>query len=473
MQEGAAIGGLGTTQAYRGAEDVMLIQWASTSNFGGRHDFDVGQNGAQKAHSLLRFDLAPLKYRMESINSITLQFTVKGLYDAGNPGGIVEVYRLADANADWVEGTYGTSQSPPPVDGFSTWSHRRRDTQPWAGSVGAGTPGVDYVNALLGSTSYTAATTGQFNLPLSGDLSFLRTWADGGPQPGFLLKEGTGTAGNRINFHSREGSNANRPVLVVDYNPRSYWGIQQGLVGHWHFDQPAGYSAAFDSTTNVNHAGFTGLSATTSWTDGLMGGALDLSSQSGEASSYIPQANGLAELTMSIWAKRDASMNDHAGVWLHRTGTTGDVTGFNVALKDDKRAQFRVMGTPVSSPVNSFVDDGDWYHLVGTWKQGELMELYIDGTKVAWTTGGVPNTPLTGSDLWRFGFDPSPGGRYFSGQLDDAAMWGRVLGPDEILELYSHGLRGISAAIVPEPSAIVLLVLALLPLGLARRRRVR
>ncbi len=482
LQQGAPIGGLGATSPmYDGAEDVMLIQWAAANNFGGRGDFDVGKNGGNTAHSLLRFDLTPLEEwvsdHVRSVNSITLQLTVKNLYTS-NPVGTVHAHLLADANAGWVEGTYATAdgQSSTPNDGFSTWNYRQRTTQTWAGSVGAGAAGTDYVAPSLGSKGYNASATPvgtKFTLNLGDGSSFLETWVSGGTNAGFFLRESSGTSSNRINFHSKEaGTVSHRPILIIDYNPQSYYAaaIHQGLLGHWHFDQVVG-TRAFDSTTNYNHATFTGLHETNSWRTGVLDGALDLNGQNGHASGSIPQANGLSELTMSVWAKRESSMNDHAGIWLHRTGTTPDVTGFNIAVDADKKLQFRVMGAQLNSVNGTFAADGDWYHLAGTWKQGELMELYLDGERVAWTDSNVPNTLLTGDDLWRFGFDTAGSNRYFNGQVDDAAMWGRVLEPAEILALYNGGLQGINAAMVPEPGTWLMLLAAAACGLLVRRRR--
>jgi hypothetical protein len=456
FQQGANTALLGVT-AYAGTDDAMLIQWYTNGNFGGRADFDVGQNGASVAHSLIRFDLSALHDRVETINSVTLRLSETAASYSPAGSGTVELYQLAAANTGWIE---GTSSGGTPATGWVTWNNRAEATSPWAGSAGASTAGVDYVNTLLASAPYTTSTTGTFDLTLSGDLSFVKSWAQGGTNAGFYLKEATGASTNRINFYSSEnGTAANRPMLIIDYTPRQPGYVQQGMIGHWHFDQPAGNTQAYDSV-NANSAALTGMDATTDWTSGAIGNALDFDGSNDQATASVGQAAGATELTMSIWAKRAAGNQDHAGLWIHRVGTSADVTGFNVAVNSSNKVQFRIMGTGLDSPNGDFPADGQWHHLVGTWKAGQFMRLYIDGDLVSSSTV-APSGGLTASDLWRFGFDPAASTRYFAGQLDDGALWSRALSQMEVQWLYESGLKGLDAALatVPEPGSFVLLAL--------------
>ncbi|MBU4459003.1 MAG: PEP-CTERM sorting domain-containing protein [Verrucomicrobia bacterium] len=215
------------TSGYTGCTDNQLLQWASAFNFGGRADLDVGMNGTDRAHTLLWFDLGALSGQILTVNSVTIR-----LWE--NPGqayspvgvGTVQVHRLSLANAGWSEGSWASAVAGNPTMGDSTYNLRTvTATNPtagtaWAGSAGAGTAGTDYESAVLGSTPYTTETSGQFDLVLTGDLSFIKAWADGGANPGFILKDAAEIPGvsNRINFRSSEnGTVAERPMIIVDY----------------------------------------------------------------------------------------------------------------------------------------------------------------------------------------------------------------------------------------------------------------
>ena len=103
------------------------------------------------------------------------------------------LYRLTDANKDWVDAQTGNSQKTlgPSV--------------PWAGSPGAGTPGTDYFATPVAQ----AIVTGGVNVMTKEvltfnftDVSFLQDWVNNpGNNAGFLLRaESLETAGGYPNM---------------------------------------------------------------------------------------------------------------------------------------------------------------------------------------------------------------------------------------------------------------------------------
>lgn len=213
--------------SYTGTDDTQMIEWGPNNNYGGRENFDVGtlffSSTKQRAHSLVRFDLTSLAGQIDTVSSVTLRLHVTGqtIPDAGT----VALYLLADANAGWVEGTFLGAGVGNPGDGLSTWNQRLSGTPGtnWAGSAGASTAGTDYINTVVASKAYTtnqaSINSGVFDLVFTGDLSFLKTWADGGTNAGFFLKDLTeASTSNRINFYSSESVTASlRPELIINY----------------------------------------------------------------------------------------------------------------------------------------------------------------------------------------------------------------------------------------------------------------
>jgi hypothetical protein len=222
LQEGRLNGLTGGT--YDGVDDVQLVQWGPSSNFGARTDFDVGQLRGGRAHALLRFDLTSLEGKVDRIVSVTLRLrpNTEVFYFPWGDEGTIELHRVSVANAGWIEGTFaGAGDMSGPGQGEPTWNQLQHAQKPWVGSPGASTRGVDFDATPLATASYVPRTGYPLEFRLSGDLTFVLDWIDGKFNGGFLLRETTGKRDNRINFHSSESANATaRPQLVVVYLPK-------------------------------------------------------------------------------------------------------------------------------------------------------------------------------------------------------------------------------------------------------------
>ncbi|MGY1779068.1 PKD domain-containing protein [Geodermatophilus sp. SYSU D01036] len=90
-------------------------------------------------------------------------------------------------------------------------------------------------------------------------------------------------------------------------------------------------------------------------------------------------------------------------------------------------------------------NDGRWHHVVGTMTTGGL-ELFVDGTLVA-SRGDVAR-PLPYDGFWRIGGDSSwfAGQEWFSGQVDEVAVYGRPLSAQQVA---THVALGRGANVAP------------------------
>src|SRR6185436_15704192 len=86
------------------------------------------------------------------------------------------------------------------------------------------------------------------------------------------------------------------------------------------------------------------------------------------------------------------------------------------------------------------VNDGLWHHLVAITDKDAVnfgTALYIDGALDAQLD---PAQVLAANGLrMAIGDNPGARARYWNGQVDDVALWNRVLTPAEITALYAGG----------------------------------
>jgi PKD repeat protein len=198
--------------------------------------------------------------------------------------------------------------------------------------------------------------------------------------------------------------------------------------------------------------------------------ALDSATGSGRGNIYNGVSLGQADAligTSSFGARFDGS-NDHvvaqtaqpgptvysAEAWFSTTTTRGGkIIGFGDAASGlsssyDRHVYMTNSGTlvfgaytgsenRVTSPTA--YNDGRWHHVVAT-QGADGMELYVDGALVG-------TNPQTGSQdysgYWRIGGDRNWSGAsssYFNGGIDEAAVYGYALTPDQVVEHYALGM---------------------------------
>jgi uncharacterized repeat protein (TIGR01451 family) len=115
-------------------------------------------------------------------------------------------------------------------------------------------------------------------------------------------------------------------------------------------------------------------------------------------------------------------------------------------------------GTVRTATGSTDVVAGTWYHLVGTAQSGGELELYVNGQREA-RVGGLSGL-WTGGDRYHLGSSfgmtlTAPyGPAYFSGALDEVAVYSRTLSSAEVTDHYLRGaLRlGLQARACDDPT---------------------
>lgn len=220
----------------------------------------------------------------------------------------------------------------------------------------------------------------------------------------------------------------------VGIAPQIYYGapINDGLVGHWAFDEGSG-TTAYDRSGNGNNGILSGQQVQPTWATGQLNGALffagDPDGDGGLTGSYV-NINSSSSLhpntaiTVTAWVKK-AVNNDGTVV-----RTAGDY--FLDFANGPTNLRFGVNGQWGMSN-GGYPDNNTWYFVAGTYDQINSIR-YLNGVNIGQTAYTAAISDLANpiriggrNDLLR---------NYIIGIIDDVRIYSRALDPTEIAELY-------------------------------------
>jgi hypothetical protein len=190
-------------------DDTSLMEYAALGwqnyNLGANTVLYFGDNGAGNDRTGL------VRCATASIPSGTITGASLALYakHVGNPGSIL-AYRMAEANAAWIEGTKTFAAA---ATGEPTWSNLAHAATPWAGGVGCKSSGVDFdADASPPAIVLTAAyQVLSFTLPPS----WFSEWKSGARGNGGLVMRAS-AAGMNATFNATENA-TNPATFTLDY----------------------------------------------------------------------------------------------------------------------------------------------------------------------------------------------------------------------------------------------------------------
>jgi serine/threonine protein kinase len=208
--------------------------------------------------------------------------------------------------------------------------------------------------------------------------------------------------------------------------PAANLGTTAGLVGHWKFDEGKGDRAS-DSSGKGHHGQ---LVNQPTWTMGKLGGGLSLNGRGDHVRTSFTRQ--LDVWTISLWVKGEqAPRNIGASGPLHRE------QNFQISWDHSQRANrgaavLRVKGIWYSAQFGP-LNGRQWYHLAATF-DGEKLRAYKDGVLVATTAApGVPGDERAPLTFGKHAVTAS----YFAGVVDDARVYDRPLGNQDIAALFA------------------------------------
>ncbi|AWZ10381.1 laminin G [Streptomyces sp. ICC4] len=221
-----------------------------------------------------------------------------------------------------------------------------------------------------------------------------------------------------------------------------------GPVNYWRLGDSSGAAAADEISSGGNgsyHDGVT-LGSVGTFLDGD-NGSVTLDGTKGAVDVPAETIGGATALAAEMWFRTDKPNGVLLG--LQNTDLATTPTQWNPSLLIDADGKLRgelwrgIKGTSITS--TNPVTDNAWHHVVLTGgTTGQTM--YLDGVKVGYQAGAV--TPQTvvqaylGAGYSHWAWDGQPAGvRYFSGQLDEAAFYGKELDAATVADHYKARTR--------------------------------
>ncbi len=152
------------------------------------------------------------------------------------------------------------------------------------------------------------------------------------------------------------------------------------------------------------------------------------------------------------WIKTTTAANQY---FVAEGSTSTNVPFDGIYLDSTHKPAFTVrdnVGTQIVLTGSSAVNDGRWHQVVGV-RNGATMSLYVDGKQAATASasalGAVALNTTTVGALKR-----TTVSNYFSGSIDEAAVYVRALGAAEINGHYRAGTSNYAGTIAPDGPAL-------------------
>jgi hypothetical protein len=210
------------------------------------------------------------------------------------------------------------------------------------------------------------------------------------------------------------------------------------LHGYWPMDV-YNDTCIYDGSTYQNDGMFHNGMNASSITTGKYGKGLQFDG----ADDYVDLGNdtslnlGTGDFTFMVWEKSHASSYANTTVILGNQPENANWDGYVCGVKNTP--YFYTVQNGQTTSINGFHDvtDNTWHHLVYVRKGGNLS-LYVDTAFDTGRTGTVRN--ITNNKHTCFSYENRADWYHFDGVLDEAQLYSRALGRDEINASYNNGL---------------------------------
>ncbi len=148
--------------------------------------------------------------------------------------------------------------------------------------------------------------------------------------------------------------------------------------------------------------------------------------------SYNPMfdMNGLGDFTLEAWIKTTNTSTQR----IIAKANSGNEFGAKLGTINSPAGAAQVVTSSTASSITTSVktvNDGDWHHIVGIRRSsGTIQEIYIDGELDVSETVTARN--ISGNVQIAIGAESAPSTLFFSGTIDEVAVWNISLPPSEI-----------------------------------------
>jgi hypothetical protein len=151
-------------------------------------------------------------------------------------------------------------------------------------------------------------------------------------------------------------------------------------------------------------------------------------------------AIGSNDFSVSLWINSDDLAKYATYTRLFEAAyDTNNFAQFNIAEAGKPRFNVFDGGTHYAVAVNSVLNTGQWYHMVGVWDASEnAAKLYLDGVLQSGGNGGNLDAGWGGVQNGFLGCRGGAGG-FMDGSLDEVAIFSSALTAREVDALYNNG----------------------------------
>ena len=230
-------------------------------------------------------------------------------------------------------------------------------------------------------------------------------------------------------------------------------GLNDGLVGHWDFDNDSG-NIVTDSSGQNNHGTIIGATLT----EDRFGNLNKAYFFDGGDYIDVPNADSLnptSAITITAWFKADSfALGTYSWPPIVKKSDNNQTSGYTLELCDVYESHpglwggLNLEGYGRLGPLKPYppVAEGTWYFAALVFDGSTLTNYLRSMGQTSFTTAsnnGSGNIVLASNNL-NIGRDPSNTYRFFHGAIDDVRIYNRALTTDEVIEVYN----------VPEPDPI-------------------
>jgi YD repeat-containing protein len=206
---------------------------------------------------------------------------------------------------------------------------------------------------------------------------------------------------------------------------------ESSTVAYWPLDELAGSAGDKKGSFTLTPAGGVDFGAAGGITEGRPGVRLD-------GTGTLSRASNVTALTdnysADAWIKSDAP--PAADAQLFRNGDATNGWGLGVDTSGQLVAQYETGGVSTTLATTKVVADGVWHH-VGLVRSGGTSTAYVDG--VAYSLTNATTAPGTPGAAFTIGRETPSTGSFFTGEVDEVAIYSAVLGLVTIGDHYADG----------------------------------
>ena len=218
------------------------------------------------------------------------------------------------------------------------------------------------------------------------------------------------------------------------------------LAAWWAFDEASYTGAAGEADDGVGTQNGQAIGGATTVADSKFGRSLSLTRQADVTTGQwvkVPDSTffdfGTSNFSMGTWVKLASGTN--ASVTIMANISTGTSTGIGIELSSSNlaRAKLNVNSTSLTAASSTNIADGQWHHVLVTVNRTGNMIFYVDGVSAATTDISASSafSVNTTNDFFLGSRASGSAPNSINGQMDDAAIWNRVLTPTEVTNVFN------------------------------------